>query len=233
MEQRPTELKNGGNNVTDDKEPRYTLGEEIANAVTHGLGAIVGVVALTLMVVYATLGGDPWRIVSVSIFGGTLILLYVASTLYHALPFQKTKRVFRVMDHCAIYFLIAGTYTPFLLVNMRGPWGWSLFGVLWGIAVAGCFYKIFCLGKWEILSTLAYIAMGWAAVVAFKPAVTMIPFPAIVLIAIGGIAYTAGTIFYAWDRLPYNHMIWHLFVLLGSTLHWIAVLLFVVSVSHS
>ncbi len=215
-------------------ETRYTLGEEIANTVTHGLGVILGIVALTLMVVYATMGGDPWRIVSVSIFGATLIIMYVASTLYHAIPFPLAKRFFRVLDHSAIYLLIAGTYTPFLLVNMRGPWGWSLFGVLWGIAAVGCVFKALFTGRWDVVSTLLYIAMGWVALVAIKPMFAMVPMPAIVLMAVGGIVYTLGTIFYAWGRLPYNHAVWHVFVLVASAIHFFAVLLFVVpmAVTH-
>lgn len=207
---------------------KYTLREEIANAVTHGLGVILSVVALTLMVVYAFLGGDPWRIVSVSIFGATLIILYVASTLYHAIPHPPLKRVMRVLDHSAVYLLIAGTYTPFLLVNMRGPWGWSLFGVLWGVAAAGCVYKVFFTGRWEIISTILYIIMGWTALVAIKPAIVMIPAQALILMVIGGVLYTLGTIFYAWGRLPYNHAVWHLFVLAASAIHVAAVLFFVV-----
>jgi len=210
------------------RESRYTWQEEIANCVTHGLGVILSIVALTLLVVYASLGGDAWRIVSVSIFGATLIILYVASTLYHAFPQPPVKRVMRILDHSAIYLLIAGTYTPFLLVNMRGPWGWSLFGVLWGIAAAGCLFKALFIGRWDKVTTVLYIAMGWAILVAIKPALAVVPTGAMVLMLIGGISYTAGTLFYSWSRLPFNHAIWHLFVLGGSTTHFFAIFCFVV-----
>ncbi|HPO16310.1 MAG TPA: hemolysin III family protein [Candidatus Hydrogenedentes bacterium] len=209
-------------------ESKYTVGEEIANAITHGLGVLFSIAALTLMVIYASLGGDPWRIVSVSIFGATLIILYLASTLYHAIPQPRAKKFLRVFDHSAIYLLIAGTYTPFLLVSMRGPWGWSLFGALWGIAVAGCTFKFFFIGRWDILSTILYIAMGWTALVVIKPALEMIPLAALGLMAAGGLVYTIGTLFYAWGRLPYNHAIWHVFVLAASAIHIAAVFFFVI-----
>lgn len=212
------------------KDHRYSLGEEIANSITHGVGVVFSIVALTMMVIFSALGGDPWRIVSVSVFGATLIIMYLASTLYHAIPFPLAKRILRVFDHSAIYLLIAGTYTPFLLVNMRGPWGWSLFVVLWSIAAVGCAFKALFTGRWEIFSTLLYIAMGWAIVVAIKPALMLIPMPALVLMGIGGLLYTLGTIFYAWGRLPYNHAVWHVFVLAASAVHFVAVLLFVVPV---
>jgi hemolysin III len=205
-------------------KPDYTIAEEVANAITHCIGVVFSFVALVLLVVFATQGGDIWRIVSVSIFGSTLILLYAASTLYHALPQPHIKRIMRVVDHGAIYLLIAGTYTPFLLGDMRGPWGWGLFGVLWGAAVAGIIYKIFFVGKFNFLATMLYVAMGWTVVIALKPALEMIPMAALILMAIGGIAYTSGVVFYLWDRLPYNHAIWHVFVLTGSAFHFAAII---------
>ncbi|HNR31600.1 MAG TPA: hemolysin III family protein [Candidatus Hydrogenedentes bacterium] len=214
--------------MAERREKHYTLAEEIANAVTHGVGVVFAVVALVLLVVYASFGGDAWRIVSASIFGSALVLLYLASTLYHALPQPSIKRIMRVFDHGAIYVLIAGTYTPFLLGDMRGPWGWVLFGVLWGAAVAGIIFKFFCIGRFDFVATLLYVAMGWTAIVAIKPALTMLPPGALVLLLIGGLLYTSGVVFYLWDRLPYNHAIWHLFVLGGSALHFAAVLAFAV-----
>lgn len=210
-----------------DRNHRYTLGEEIANAVTHGLGVIFGIVALTLMVAYAAMGGDPWRIVSVSIFGATLILLYLASTLYHAVPHPTAKRALRIADHCAIYLLIAGTYTPFLLVNLRGPWGWGMFSVVWGFAVAGCIFKIFFTGRWDRISTACYLGMGWLVVIALKPTLELVPGGALWLMLIGGLTYSLGVFFYRWDRLPYNHAIWHLFVLTASVFHFLAIFVFV------
>ena len=215
-------------------ESEYSLGEEIANSVTHGIGALLSVAALTMLVVYATMAADPWCTVSVSVFGTTLVFMYLASTLYHAFPQPKLKRLFRKIDHCSIYLLIAGTYTPFLLVNMRGPWGWSLLAVQWTIAIAGCLFKVFFidrgahLGWWDKVSTALYVAMGWTIVVAFKPTVELVPQAALILMALGGLAYTGGVVFYLWHRLPYNHAIWHLFVIAGSTCHFFAVFFFII-----
>ena len=215
-------------------EVENSLGEEIANSVTHGIGALLSVAGLTMLVVYAAMAADPWVTVSVSVFGTTLVLMYLASTLYHALPHPNVKRIFRKIDHCAIYLLIAGTYTPFLLVNLRGPWGWSLFGVLWGIAILGCLFKVAFidagahLSWWDNVSTGLYVAMGWAIVVALKPTLELIPHPALLLMALGGLAYTGGVVFYLWQRLPYNHAIWHLFVIAGSALHFFAIFFFVI-----
>jgi len=169
----------------------------------------------------------------VSVFGATLIFMYTASTLYHALPHPTAKRWLRVCDHCAIYLLIAGTYTPFLLVFMRGPWGWSLFGVVWAMAVVGCLFKAFSSTGydkrwWHWVSSGIYVAMGWVIVVALKPSLEMVPSGAMWLLLIGGLSYTGGVLFYMWDRLPYNHAIWHLFVLGGSVAHFLGVLFFVV-----
>ncbi len=209
-------------------EKQYTVKEEIASSITHGLGIVFSVVGLIVLVYLAVGVADPWRIVSVSIFGASMIILYLASTLYHALPWPSVKSVMRVFDHCAIYVLIAGTYTPFLLVSMRGPWGWSLLVVMWGIAVLGCAFKAFHTGKFDRLSTGLYVAMGWMIVVALKPALEVIPVGAMVLMAIGGLAYTGGVFFYSCNRIPYNHAIWHGFVLAGTVAHFFAILFYVV-----
>ncbi len=203
----------------------YTLGEEIANSITHGIGALLSVLGMSVLLVQASINADPWHMASAAVFGASLILMYFASTLYHALPHSRVKQVLRVMDHCAIYFLIAGTYTPFLLVNMRGPWGWSLFAFIWGCAIIGCLYKIFVRAaykhKWmDHISTAIYIMMGWALLVALRPAMELIPGEALLLLLIGGLAYTGGVAFYLWEKLPYNHAIWHLFVLCGSAVHF-------------
>jgi len=210
------------------KNSSYTLGEEIANSVTHGVGAVLSAVGMVLLVAYAIMDADPLRIVSACVFGGALFFMYLASTLYHALPHPPAKRILRTVDHCAIFVLIAGTYTPFLLVSMQGPWGWSLLAVMWLTAAAGCLFKILATGKWELASVMLYVAMGWTVVVAFKPAVEMVPGGALALLLIGGLAYTAGVVFYLWNRLPYNHAIWHVFVMAGSLVHFIAIFLFVV-----
>ena len=206
---------------------KYSLGEEIANSITHGIGAALSVAALVLMVVFAAYSADPWRIVGVSVFGATLIILYLASTLYHAFPQPRVKKIFRIFDHAAIYLLIAGTYTPFLLVSLRGPWGWTLFVILWGSAVAGCVFKAFFIGRWDRITTGLYVAMGWTIVIVAKPAYEALPAGALILMFIGGMAYTSGVVFYAWQRLPYHHAIWHLFVLCGSLSHFFAILFFI------
>ncbi len=205
----------------------YTMGEEIANSVTHGIGAALSVAGLTLLVVLAAIYGDVWRVVSFSIYGSSLILLYLASTLYHSIQHHKVKRILRIFDHAAIYLLIAGTYTPFTLVSMRGPWGWSLFGVVWGLALMGVAFKTLFIGRYEKIATAAYVLMGWLVIVAFKQMMLTIPPGGIVWLVLGGVAYTLGVIFYAWDKLPYNHAIWHLFVLAGSICHFFAILFYV------
>lgn len=205
----------------------YTLAEEAANAITHGLGAVLSMAGLTMLVIVAAVTQDPYRIIGVTVFGVTMLLMYLASTLYHALPHPPVKRVMRIVDHCAIYLLIAGTYTPFMIVSMRGTWGWSLFLVLWGAAVLGCFFKMFFTGRYEFLSTAMYVAMGWVAVIALKPALEMIPPGALLLLLLGGIAYTGGVVFYVIDRIPYNHAIWHCCVMAGTAIHFAAVYFFI------
>ncbi|WP_420641181.1 PAQR family membrane homeostasis protein TrhA [Candidatus Leptofilum sp.] len=205
----------------------YTIGEEIANSITHGIGAALSIAGLTLLVSLAVIYGDVWRVVSFSIYGGSLVLLYLCSTLYHSIQHPKVKRVLRIFDHSAIYLLIAGTYTPFTLVSMRGPWGWSLFSVVWGLALIGIAFKTVFIGKYEKWATVAYVLMGWLVVIAFKQMLVSVPPGGIVWMVVGGLIYTVGVLFYAWEKLPYNHAIWHLFVLGGSTCHFFAVLLHV------
>lgn len=204
----------------------YSLDEEIANAITHGIGTGLSVAGLTLLVVLATLYGDVWRIVSFSIYGSTLILLHLASTLYHSFQHLRVKQVFKIIDHGSIYLLIAGTYTPFLLVSMRGAWGWTLLGVIWGLALLGVGFKILFIHRFRKLSTLTYILMGWLCVIALKQMLVSIPPGALVWLAVGGVVYTVGVIFLAWHKLPYNHAIWHLFVLGGSICHYFAILFY-------
>jgi hemolysin III len=208
--------------------PTYTRGEEIANSLTHGAGLALSIAGLSVLVTLAALRGDAWTVVGCAVFGASLVALYAASTLYHALRARRWKRVLRVFDHAAIFLLIAGTYTPFTLVNLRGPWGWSLFGVVWALAAAGVVLKAFFTGRFGILSTLIYLFMGWLVLLAIRPLVGVLPHNSLVLLFAGGSAYTAGTLFYAWRRLPYHHAVWHLFVLAGSACHFFAVLLSVV-----
>ena len=208
---------------------RVTL-EELANTLTHGFGLLLSIAGFVVLLVLAILRGTAWHIVACSIYGATLICLYAASTLYHAVVSPRVKRALRILDHSAIYLLIAGTYTPFLLLNLRGPWGWSLFGVVWGLAFAGILFKFWFVGHFEFLSTVVYIAMGWIVIIAAKPVLAHVPAATLQWLFGGGLFYSAGVIFYAWKRLPYSHAVWHLFVLAGSTCHYFAVLRSVLSV---
>lgn len=210
------------------KQRPFTLGEEIANAVTHGLGLGLSVAALVLLTVFASLRGGPWHVVSCSIYGASLVLLYAASTFYHALPDSRAKRVFKILDHSLIYLLIAGTYTPFTLVNLRGPWGWAIFGCVWGLAVAGVLLEIFRGNRYRGLSLVFYLALSWMVVVAAGPLWHNVAGGGLLFLGLGGLAYTLGTVFYAWRRLRYGHAIWHVFVLAGSALHFFSVLLYVI-----
>jgi hemolysin III len=205
----------------------YTEREELANSLTHGLGAVLSVAGLVLMVVFAGRHGDAWHVVSTAIFGTTLVLLYTASTLYHSLRGEQLKVLLQKFDHAAIFLLIAGSYTPFVLVTLRGPWGWNLFGVVWGLAVAGVTIKFWLAGRFKLLSTLIYVAMGWLVMVAIKPLVAALPSGGMKLLVAGGLCYTGGAVFYLWKRLPYHHAIWHLWVLAGSACHWAAVFVYV------
>lgn len=205
-----------------------TLGEEIANSVTHGVGLVASVAGLVALLAAAFRRGDAWVITSCVIYASTLVLLYAASTLYHALAKTRARRVFQVMDHSAIYLLIAGTYTPFALVNLHGPWGWTILGIVWALAAVGVTAKSVFGPRWPVVSTVLYIAMGWTAVVAIKPMLLHVAPAGIVWLVAGGLAYTGGVAFYAWERLRYNHALWHVFVLAGSACHFIAVLFYVV-----
>lgn len=197
--------------------------EELANTLTHAAGVVAAIAGGIVLVVLAVLGGDAWRIVGAAVFAATLVALYAASTAYHAVRTPRIKARLKVFDHCAIYLLIAGSYTPFLLNDLRGPWGWSLFGVIWGLAAAGIVFKLFFTGRFRLVSTLVYILMGWLALIAVVPMLrTMAPSTLAWLLA-GGIAYTAGTPFYHAARIRYAHALWHLFVLAGSLCHAIAV----------
>jgi len=200
--------------------------EELANTITHAIGVGLSIAGLVLLVVRASMGGDAWQIVSFSIYGSSLILLYLASTLYHAFNAPRVKEILRLMDHSAIYLLIAGTYTPFLLVTLRGPWGWSLFGTIWGLAIAGIIFKIIFGHKYEIVSTAFYLLMGWVVIIAVKPLLAALPTAGFLWLLAGGLAYSFGVIFYAWEKLAYNHAIWHVFVMTGSFLHFFAVLFY-------
>jgi hemolysin III len=201
-----------------------SLGEEIANAVTHGAGLAAAIVGIPFLVMAANAKGDPWRIAGVSIFGGTLVALYAASTLYHSVPLSwPMKRAMRVVDHSAIYLLIAGTYTPFTLGILRGLWGYLILGFVWTAALLGILFKTTLGFKYPRVSTWLYIAMGWVGVFAIKPLAAALPLSGLLWLFGGGALYTGGVIFYTRERLRYAHAVWHLFVIAGSTCHWLAV----------
>lgn len=200
-----------------------TLGEEIANAITHGIGAALSIAGLTLLIVYATNLRDAWRIVGVSIYGGSLVFLYLASTLYHSFQFKPVKRVFHILDHIGIFFLIAGTYTPILLIKMRDTPGWILLISLWTLAIIGAVIKAFFTDRYTKLSSLVYILMGWAVIFRFDAFVNSMDPGGIILVVAGGLSYTIGVIPFLWHRIPYNHAIWHLFVIGGSVCHFLAI----------
>lgn len=199
------------------------VAEEIANALTHGLGLALSVVGLVVLVPLSAARGTTTHLVACAVYGATLVLLYAASTLYHSFQRPRLKRLLRRIDHAAIYLLIAGTYTPFALVNLRGGWGWALFGVAWGMAAFGVVYKLFFMGRLRCLSTSLYLVMGWMAVAAAKPFLASVAVHGLLLLAVGGLLYTAGVWFYVRDHRRYHHAVWHLFVLGGSACHYAAV----------
>ena len=207
-------------------QPRFHLSEQLANTVTSGIGLVFAVTGAVVLVTLASQHGTVWHVVSCSVYAAMLIFLYTTSTLYHSRHFPNAKLVLRILDHGAIFLLIAGTYTPFTLVNLRGPWGWSLFGVIWGLAAFGIAFR-----AWLSLRPVArvglYVGMGWAVVVAIKPFFATVAPGGLTLLLVGGLAYTLGIGFYAWQRLPYHHAIWHAFVLAGSLAHFFAILFYV------
>ena len=205
----------------------YTIGEEIANAVTHGIGTLLAIAALVLLVIFSSIYGNAWYVVSFSIYGSSLVILYTMSTIYHALPRGKAKDIFEIFDHSSIFLLIAGTYTPFELITLRSSVGWTLFGITWGMAIMGILFKVFFVKKFVVLSTLIYIIMGWMIVFAIKPLFEKLPIDGIVFLVIGGIFYTLGTIFYIRRKMKYHHAVWHLFVIGGSAMHFFAILFYV------
>ena len=206
----------------DDGHAGYTLGEELVNSITHGVG-LVGAIAALPWIILAALGhGDPWKLAGGIVFGVTAILLFGASTVYHALPSCRAKHLFRLFDHCAIYLLIAGTYTPFTLGVLRGGWGWTLAGLSWGLAITGIVLKATLRFRFPTLSTLLYLALGWLVLIAARPVMHALTTRELAWLAAGGMFYTVGVPFYAWSR-RYAHSIWHIFVLGGAACHLMAV----------
>ena len=208
-------------------QAEYRLGDILANAITHGVGAVFALAGAAYLIVAST-RGDAWLVVSCAIYATTLVMVYLCSTLYHSLVRTRARHVFHVLDHSAIYLLIAGTYTPFMLVSMRGRLGWTLLGVVWGLAVAGVVFKSLALGRFPAASATVYVLMGWCIVFGIRPLLAAITLPGMMWLGAGGVAYTLGIVFFANDRLRYFHGVWHLFVLAGSVAHYFAVLLYVV-----
>ncbi|MFD2657584.1 PAQR family membrane homeostasis protein TrhA [Gracilibacillus thailandensis] len=208
----------------------FSVREEIANSVTHGIGMALSIAGLVILIVYSSLYGTVWHIVSFTLFGVTMVLLYTSSTLLHSLRKGKAKNVFEILDHSSIYFFIAGSYTPFLLVVVRGWEGWTLFGVIWGLAIGGTIFKAFFVKKFLYFSTILYVLMGWLIVFAWQPLVENMHPNGLKLLVIGGVLYTVGAVFYVWRGFNYHHALWHLFVLAGSIAHFFAVLLYVLPI---
>ena len=212
------------------KEFAFSQGEELAHAITHAVGALLSLAGLPVLVVLAAQHGDAWHIVSCTVFGVSLLVLYTASTLYHGLPHSRGRRVFGKLDYSAIYLLIAGTYTPFALVSLRGPVGWTLFGLVWALAVLGVLFEVLMRRRRGWLSLSFYLASGWMLVIALRPLLDNVAPGGLWLLAGGGFAYTVGTVFYAWRPFRYHHALWHIFVLAGSVLHYLSVALYVVPI---
>jgi hemolysin III len=213
--------------TADTSVRRVPVGEEIANSVTHGIGSLLAIAGLVVLVTLAALRGTPWHVVGCAVFGATMVILYSTSTLYHAIPAPGAKRVLRHLDHAGIFLLIAGTYTPFTLVSLRGPWGWTLFGIVWGLAILGIILQTGS-RRHPVLAVALYVAMGWVVIVAIRPLIAALPAGGLTLLVAGGVSYTTGVVFYTARRLPYHHAIWHGFVLAGTALHFFAVLLYVI-----
>ncbi len=201
----------------------YQKTEELFNVISHLTGLILSIAALALLVTFASIYGTVWHIVSFSIFGSSLVILYLASTVYHAARSRAWRRKLNVFDHAAIYVLIAGTYTPFCLVTLNGPMGWVLFGIVWGLALVGIILKIFFTGRFNLLSTISYVLIGWVVLIAIKPLIENLDAGGLWLLVLGGISYSVGAVFYAVDKIRFNHAIFHVWVLIGSILHFLSV----------
>jgi len=206
----------------------YSEREELVNRCTHAIGALMSLIGAFALITLASKQLDSYRIVSAYIYGGSMVTFYCLSTVYHSVRKPYVRYIFRILDHASIYLMIAGSYTPFALVTLRGPWGWSLLGTVWGLGTLGAVMKIFTTHRLHYIGPILYIALGWIVVIALKPLSAALPARGLLLLFAGGIAYTVGVIFYLWDRLPYNHAIWHLFVLTGSVCHFSAIIYYVI-----
>jgi hemolysin III len=204
--------------------------EELVNALTHSVGVLVASAGAAVLIVFAALYGTVWHIVACSVYGATLVLMFAASTLYHAARTVHTKHYLNIVDHCAIYLLIAGTYSAYTLTILRSPLGWVVFGIVWACALAGIILKTAFIGHFRVLSTIAYLAIGWVCIILAKQILETVPTGGLILLFGGGLAYSFGVIFYLWRSLPFNHAFWHLFVLAGGALQYFSVLLYVVPI---
>jgi len=207
-----------------EKQNDYSPGEELANSITHGIGFFVGIAVLVLLVVFSSLRKSAWEVVSCSVYGATFIMLYLGSTLYHSARKPEVRRVLKIIDHSAIYLLIAGTYTPYALAPLRGALGWSIFGIIWGCALVGIVFKAFYTGRFKAVSLISYLFMGWLCVIAVKPLYHELSSAGFALFVAGGLCYTIGAVFYVWKSLKWSHVIWHLFVLAASLCHFFSIL---------
>lgn len=204
----------------------FTKGEEIANAITHGIGALLSIAGLVLLIVFSSINGNAWHVVSFTLYGASMVVLYLSSTMVHSFPEGKVKDIFEIFDHSSIYFFIAGTYTPFLFVVVKGWLGWTLFGIVWGMAIGGTVFKSFFVKRYLYVSTIMYIAMGWMIVFVWKPISDNVHPNGLLLLILGGIIYTVGSVFYVWRGFKYHHAVWHLFVLAGTILHFFSVIIY-------
>ena len=212
----------------DDYLPHYTVGEEIFNSVSHGVGIALACVGFGILIILSVLYGDVWAVVSSIVYSFSLFTLYLASTLYHACSNRTVKAVLQILDHCSIFLLIAGTYTPFTLITLRGPLGWTLFGVVWAAAIVGIVLNAIDVKKFSKVSMVCYLAMGWVVIFAIKPLVQSLPLGGVILLAAGGVLYTGGVAFYALNKIHYRHSVWHLFVLGGSICQYLSIALYVI-----
>ncbi|PLS17123.1 hemolysin D [Bacillus sp. M6-12] len=208
----------------------YTKKEELVNAITHGIGVLLSITALVNLIIFSSKDGTAWHITTFVIYGVSMLLLYAASTLVHSFPPGRAKDIFEIFDHAAIYIFIAGTYTPFTLIVINGALGWTLLGIVWGIALAGVAFKAFFVKRFLYISTILYIAMGWLIVIAWQPLTATLPAAGMSLLVIGGVLYTGGAVFYVWRGFPFHHAVWHLFVIGGSVAHFFAILFYVLPI---
>ena len=209
--------------------PKYSLAEELINSISHGIGALLGIAALVLCIVYATIKSDAWAVVGVSIYGATLVILYTISTIYHALKINKAKRVFRVLDHCSVFLMIAGTYTPYTLVTLRGTLGWVIFGIVWGCTIMGIIFNSISVDKFQKVSVILNLVVGWVVIIAFNSLLEALGWPGVILLISGGVLYSVGAFLYTiGKRIKFMHSIFHFFVVAGSVCHFFSIFFYVI-----